>query len=246
MPKIVPNLLDFREQGGDSTFFDTNTYFPSANRTVLLFTYAIRLGLPPPPPIIPAVSGNNLTWVLVASQLFAHGGVDRARISIFRAVGPAPTSGVTRVQYAITQLRHATTVIEFANTDIGNLGANAIVGTPPSEQDDPGTLTPSIILPAAEDPENASLGILAYGEPNPIVVPGVGITVLKNNPTTEGGGQQVQFTQSPVTLMDWTLSGIADAQAQIAIELRNATPSGPAAGPQILGRPAFVSGNLIT
>lgn len=245
MPDIIPLLLTADEKGSDSGFIDTSVYTPEPNKTVLLFAYGLQLNVSPANPI-PGVSGNNLTWVLVASQLFAHGGVDRARLTVYRAVGPAPTQGVTQVGYSTVQLRHAVTIFQFSNTDIGNLGGDAIVGTPPQEQDDPGTLSPSIVLPAPEDLANSTLGILAYGNPNPQIVPGVGITVLENNPTGEGGGVQVQFTQAPVTLMDWTLSGIADAQAQIGIELRNATPAPAGAGPQVQGRPSFLSGNLIT
>jgi len=240
MPAIIPNILAVTESGGDSTFFDTDSYSPAANQTVLLFTYSVQLAVSPPP-AIPTVSGNGLTWVLVASQLFAHGGTDRSRLTIYRGLSATPSVGSTRVTYPTTQLRHATTVIEFQNTNI----SNPIVGTPPSEQDDPGTLSPSIVLPTAEDIANATFGILSYGNPNPAIVPGVGISLLQNNPTAEGGGVQVQWTQAPVTLMDWTLSDIADAQAQIGIELRNATPDPGPAGPQVQGRPAFVSGNLI-
>lgn len=246
MADITFIILNSNEGGSDTGTWFTDEYTPGANKNILLVTYTLQIALAPPAPIIPVVSGNNLTWVTVASQLFAHAGVDRARLSVFQAVGPAPITGQTQISYNRSTLRHATTVLEWGNTDIGNLGANFIVGTPPQNQDDPGTFSPSIILPAAEDPANSSVGILAYGNPNPGITPGVGITPIDVNPTSEGGGIQIQWTQQPVTLMDWTLSNEADAQAQIGLELRNAIPAPPPAGPQQFGRPAFISGNLIT
>lgn len=245
MPDITALLLDVRELGGDATFFDTNSYFPSVNKTILLVTNGVQLDLTPPP-VIPTVVGNGVTWSLVASILYEHAGVDRARLSVFRGLTQAPTSGATRVQYALRQLRQSITVFEFSNTDIGNLGANAIVGTPAQvEIASSSGLNPSLAVPVGEDPANAQIGILGYAEPNMAIVPGIGFVTLINNPTTEGGGHYLEMSQIVLPDVDFNLTS-DPSLAIIAIELRNATPAPPEGAAQVQGRPAFMAGNLIT
>ena len=241
---IVANLLDFREQGGDASFFDTNSYSPAANQTVLLICNGV--GQVSPPPIIPTIVGNGLSWSLVASLIYFFGGVDRGRLTVFRGLSATPTVGTTRVSYAATKFQQALTVIQFSNTDIGNLGANAIVGIPPTVEIASGSgLNPSIGAPAGEDLENSQIGILGNSDPSIGVVPGIGFSTIVNNPTTEGGGHYIQMSQVVRTLVDFNPTN-DPTFAIIAIELRNATPAGAAAGPQIQGRPSFVAGNLIT
>lgn len=246
MPPITAVLLDFVDKGLDASFFDTNVYNPAANQTVILVTSTIGQ-VPPPPPIIPGVSGNGLTWSLVASQLFFFFSADRGRLTIYRGLSSSPTSGVTRVQYGSTQFRQAITVFQFQNTDIGNLGANAIVGTPVQTSELTGSGTnPSLTVPAGENAANSQIGIFAHEEPTPLIIPGIGFIELKNNPNAEGGGHQTEMSQVVLTTVDWILNNDTASRAMIAIELRNATPAPAEPAAQILGRPAFVTGNLIT
>lgn len=245
MSQINAVLLDFRELGGDASFFDTNSYSPAANQTVILVTSGV--GQVSPVPIIPGVSGNGLTWSLVASQQFDWAGVNRGRVTVYRGLSAAPSVGVTRVQYASTLFQQAITVFQFTQTDIGNLGANAIVGTPVQVKEPTGSGTnPSLNVPAGEDSENAQIGIFAYSDPSMLIIPGIGFVTLKNNPTGEGGGHYTEMSQIVLDPVDFILNNDTAVRAMIAIELRNATPSGAAAGAQAGGRPSFVTGNLIT
>ena len=244
MPDISSLTLDVFEQGGDATFFDTNSYNPSPNRTIILV--ACGIGLVSPPPVVPTVVGNGLAWSLVHSLLHDFDGVDRVRLSVFRGLSSSPTVGTTRVAYAATQFRQAITVIEFSNTDIGNLGANAIVGSPVSAKFlESAGLNPSVVPPAGENSANSHLGILGYAEPNPGITPGIGWSPLENNPTTEGMGHFLQFSQVVLPLVDFNLTSDPELGI-ISIELRNATPAGGPGEPQIIGRPSFIQGNLIT
>jgi len=245
MPDIVALTLDKVARGGDATNFNTDSFSPAPNRTILLFCQGV--GLVSPPPIIPIVTGNGLPWTIVATRLYDFAGVDRARLSVFRGVSASPTAGTTNVAYAATQFRQAITVIEFSNTDIGNLGANAIVGSPPSLKiASGGGLNPSVTLPAGEDPANSVIGVLGSAEPDPGVNPGIGFIILEKNPGAEqGGGHFIEFSQVVLTTVDFNISADPDL-AIMGIELRNATPAPVGPEPQIVGRPAFLSGNLIT
>ena len=246
MPDIVALTLDKVSDGSDASFWDTGTFQPSPNRTVLLFCQGLG-SLPPPAVVIPTVVGNGLPWTLVASQLYDFANVDRGRLSVFRGLSASPTLGTTRVSYNRTHFRHAITVIEFTNTDIGNLGANAIVGTPAQAKIAAGSgLTPSVSMPVGENADNSNIGMLASEDPDPGGSPGLGFIILESNPGVEqGGGHFIEMSQVVLTTVDFQVS--ADPEfGMIGIELRNATPAAGPGEPQIIGRPSFISGNLIT
>jgi hypothetical protein len=245
MPDIVPLLLNVSEGGSDSGIWFTDTYTPPVNKTIILVTNGVQVAVSPPP-IIPAVIGNGVSWSLLASILYEHGGVDRARLSVFRGLTQAPTTGTTSVGYNRTMLRQSITVFEFSNTDIGNLGVNAIVGTPGQvEIASSSGLNPSLAVPAGEDLANSQIGILGYAEPNMSVSPGIGFVTLINNPTGEGGGHYLEMSQVVLPAVDFIVSS-DPTFVIVALELRNATPAPPEGAAQVQGRPAFLSGNLIT
>ncbi len=246
MPDIGFTLLPgTRQNGTNASFYDTFSYTPAANQTVILMTSGlVNVG----EPIVPGVSGNGLTWSLIAFQRYDFAGVDRGIMTVYRGLGSSPTTGVTRVQYGALNLRQEITVLQFTQTDIGNLGANAIVGTPTQVKEPISSgLTPSLSPPAGEDAANAQLGFFTYGEPNPLIIPGIGFIEVSRLVNAEGGsGHQVQMSQIVRNPVDWLLNSDAAPRCMIAVELRNVTPAPPPAGPQQFGRPAFISGNLIT
>lgn len=244
MPPINFLFLDSRDLGGDSTGFDTNSFVPQANKTHLLICSGIG-SAPPPEPIIPVVTGNALTWSLVASQKFDWSGTNRGIVSIFRGLGSSPTPGVAHVQYNRQFFRQAIQVWLVDNTDIGNLGANAIAAAVTLKLAAGAGLNPSVTMPAASDPANASLGIIAYRDPNPAVVAGIGFSLLLNLVNAEGGGHALELSPVVKTTIDWNMGTDPDF-ALIGVELANATPAPPPPEGQVLGRPAFVTGNLIT
>lgn len=252
MADIVGALLDVRQDGGNATFHLTNIYTPAANRLNVLVTYALQILTTPPPPI-PAVTGNGVTWILMRSQLFDHAGTDQARVSVYRAVSAVPTSGQTRVEYGggNDQHRFATTVYNFTNVDITGGGANSIVqsNSEKQAQNVSNVMSVTLVNPG-EDAANAILGVLGYGDTdtakNPTVVAGAGFGILTDNPTVETGGQAMMFRNGVVQLVDWSLENSDYDTAQMGFELRNAVPAPLGPAPQILGRPAFIKGNLIT
>ena len=246
MADIAALLLDSVDRGGDSTFFDTDAFTPGANKTVLFISMGIG-SVPPPDPIIPIVTnGNGIAYSHVATQRFDWSGVNRGIVNVFRGVATSPTLGTSRVSYVRTFFRQAMMVLEFSNTDIGNLGENAVAAEATKKLPDGDGLNPFITMPAGSDPANSSLGIIAYaGGPNPGINPGQGFILLNRQENFEGGVVVIEMSQTVKTNVDF-LVGSDPVGAIIGIELVNAIPAPPPAGPQQLGRPAFISGNLIT
>lgn len=248
MADIIPLELSFNQTGSDASFHDSLTYTPPANKLIILVDYQVQL-LTTPPPTVPGVSGNGVSWTPILTQLFDHGGVDRALITVYRGLTSSPTSGETRTSYSRNFLRCAKTIFQFSNVDIGSLGADAIVQTKQAKILADVTQNPSVTLDnPEEDQANSVLGICGYGETdvavNPGVVQGLGFELLRNNPTTETGGQAMEFRQRVQQLVDWNMSAADFDWAPIAIELRNAIPFVEGVAPAV-GGSAFIDGNLI-
>ncbi len=248
MADIIPLELSFNETGGDATFHGSLSYTPPPNKLILLVDYQVQL-LTTPPPTVPLCDGNGVNWTPVLTQLFDHGGVDRALITVYRGLTSSPTTGVTTTSYTRAFLRCAKTIFQFSNVDIGNLGADAIAQTKQAKILADVTQTPSVTLDnPEEDQANSVLGICGYGDTdtaqNPGVVQGLGFELLRNNPTVETGGQAIEFRQRLQQLVDWNMSSADFDWAAIAIELRNAIPFVEGVAPAV-GGSAFIDGNLI-
>ncbi len=249
---IVANPLvshDALEAAGNATFADTPSYSPAANQTVLLIVNGLNNPVTPAP-VVPTVVGNSLSWSLVASLTYFHATGDRAILAIFRGLSATPTVGTTRVSFPTLFLRMAISVVQYSNTAIGNLGADAIVGIPGEvEIASSSGPNPGLAALAGGDPANSQIGVLGWSDPNPGITPGIGFSEIINLPTVEagdtgGGGHYVEMSQNVRTLVDFNVTA-QPTFVIVAVELRNALAAGAAAGPQIQGRPAFVSGNLI-
>jgi hypothetical protein len=250
---IVPNLLvahDALDAAGNSTKGDTPSYNPAANQTVILIANGLNNPVTPPP-AVPTVVGNGLSWSLVASITYDHAGADRGGLFVFRGLSATPTVGTTRVQFNSLFLRMSISVVQYSNTALGNLGADAIVGTPAKVEIAASSgPNPGLGAPAGEDPANSQIGVLGYSNPNAAFTPGIGFSSITNVPTAEagdtgGGGHGIEFSQNVRTLVDFNVLS-QPTFVIVAIELRNALAAAAAAGPQIQGRPSFVGGNLIT
>lgn len=242
MPDITALLLTSGFSTGDASFYDTGSISPASNRIILAIGATLRNTVDIPS--VPSLVGNGLTWIQIISQTWDHAGTDRGRISLFRAVGPSPSSGVLRFTYSETQRRHTWAVIELGSLDIGGGGADGIVQAASNKL--AASLTPSVSLGAFSDIVNGVIGVTHFDGPtNPTVTPGVGFGEIIEQANSEGGGIQVQFAPVNISPVDWTLS-LSQETGNIGVELRNATPSPPPPGPQQFGRPAFIKGNLIT
>jgi len=94
MPDIgFTNLPGTRENGTNSTFYDTNSYLPLANQTIILATTGLANVAPP---IIPGVSGNGVTWSLVLSQLYDFAGGSGTALSKTDSSGPLDSTEPTQ------------------------------------------------------------------------------------------------------------------------------------------------------
>ena len=118
---ITAKLLTSGSGGGASSDV-TASFTPSPNALVLAFVYTLADTAQ-----VPTMSGNGLTWDRIFGP-FAY--TESGTVSVFRAMGAAPSSGAATISYSVTSSSGRWVIIEFANVDTsGTNGSGAIVQT---------------------------------------------------------------------------------------------------------------------
>ena len=213
--------------GGAITSVSTPSITPSANKLILL-AFSCRLGTPtilPSPPTL-AVTGNGLTWELVATTSFIQSGANYKSFShLYRAVGAAPTTGAVTVDWSATTItnmnRLSYAVSEYDNLDIsGNNGENAIVNVTTAFIDG-GASTLTATLPAFEDIGNATFGFFVAGGEGtaPDLIPGAGFTAVSET-NTAYSELLTQFNPGNSTSVYASAAASVYALSMIGVELR--------------------------
>ena len=211
----------------NTTTYATASISPNADRVLLAIVNGLRLSVALD--AAPTCSGLGLTWVEVATVAYRHGELapDRTRMSIFRAIGPGPTTGAVTFTFPETQARATFAVLELRGTKTGGGdGADAIVQTVISAQAT--TSTPLATLAIFSDAANATFGAGGWSlPPNATGVPGTGFTELVDiQVAPEGTGLYVEFRPENDTSVDLTYS-LAVRNVLFGIEIANFIPAAP-------------------
>lgn len=255
---ITAALLTSGQSESDTTVYSTASISPGADKILLALVHGLKLAISANNP--PTCAGNGLTWVEVHTRNFSHGtgggGETRTGLTIFRAIGSAPATGSVTFTFPDTQARASFAVIELDNADIGGVdGADAVVQVVSGVQIASPSTTPVANMAEFGDALNATFGGSAWGVDNNgiSVAPGVGFAELSENRNAGvGTGLQTQFRDDNDLTVDVVFGGlpITDFTAvAFGIEIKNKSQSGPPPPPPPappVGKPSFISGNLIT
>ena len=190
----------------------TASVTPAANALILL---EVRNTTGTNPPSIPSVNGNGLTWVQVATKTFGTIAAPTRRVTLFRAMGSAPTSGGITIDFGGVNQSNgcAWSVDQWTGVDTsGTSGSGAILQSAVNAADSATSITAT--LAAFASPNNAAYGAIgATGNAAPTV--GSGFTALGSNAT------------DPL-LTEWELNttgviaktSLASAIAAVAVEVK--------------------------
>lgn len=202
----------------DRSTYTTGSISPAAGALITLFVLS-RLAAGAPN--TPTVTGCSLTWVQINTTLNSGG---NRRVTMFRAMGPAPSSGTLSIDHAgQTQTECDWVIDQHTGVDGGGAnGAGAIVqsgvGT---DGGTPGT-TGTVSLSAFSSPYNMAYGGIVVQTSAVTISPGSGFTELAENITSEAGTDlesEYQLNQPSIT---WTW-GAANTWLAIGIEIKAAT-----------------------
>ena len=211
---LSPTNLTAGGSNTAATSYTTASITPSANALVLASVYSAS---DPLVPNTPTLTGNGLTWVEVFSHL---GGT--ARMTLFRAMGAAPSAGAITIDFAGQSQANGSTwiVTEFSGADTsGTNGSAAVIQGAGAGCVFGSSLT--VTLGAFSSAANATYGaIIITGIKD--IVPGSGFTQIRELQDTQPPGTisvQDEWKSTNDTSVDWTWSG-SHCNYAVAAELK--------------------------
>jgi len=225
------SVLTQNQDISNASSYATASVTPSSNALVLVATEQTRNAATAcTDNDVSSVTGNGLTWVLIARQCFSDAGVPTHTVEIWRSMGASPSTGaITIATGGASQVHMAWAVAECTGTDTsGTNGSGAIVQSA-TNLIEPGTSL-TVTLGAFGDAGNATLGAFGVAD-NVAVTEGTGFTEIAEQLVSDGGldsGLQVQWRNDNDTTVDASWSSI-DAGG-VAIEIKAAATAADTSG----------------
>lgn len=213
--KVGTRILTTGGSGTDASSYSSSAILPTGNRLILAWVYSIAAGTPN----TPTASGNGLTWVEVANQLDDDG---VRKLTLFRAMGSSPTSGVTTFDFGGgTQTGCAWSIVEYESVNTGGTnGSSAIVQAVASKST--GTATSlTVTLASFGSADNATAG--GFGIPlNTTNLPAEGTGFTDTGQLNQSGPNLAigsEFRSDNDTSVDMTSAAASIPWTGIAVEI---------------------------
>jgi hypothetical protein len=212
-PEITHTLVTSGTDNANQTSYTTASIQPTGDRTLLAAVYiANSLGIDP---VTPTLSGNGLTWTLVDTAIGGDAGDSRERITVFRASGSSPTSGVLTIDCgAQTQDAAGWSVHEFEGTDTTT--DNGVVQANSGHGDVVNTFT--VTLSPFADSMNPTFGAFCRDTNVNSIAAGSGFEEIVNFENLYSGQMMVELKYTSDTSVDASSPNGAD-WGGVAVEL---------------------------
>lgn len=154
---------------GFGTSLATGAYAPTANSLVLATVVNYRSS---GTPTLPTASGNGLTWVQVATVTVTSNdpeGLPEKRITLFRAMGPGPTSTAFTADFGgVSQAQISISVRQWTGTDTsGTNGSGAIQQTATNSVTGAGASSLTVTLSALQSSAGVDASFTGAGPVTP-------------------------------------------------------------------------------
>jgi hypothetical protein len=112
---------------GSITSQDTASISPTSNALILVAIMSRRGDSTEP--TAPSLSGNGLTWVKITETYFDSSSSSRKKLSLFRAMGASPSSGVITISFgAETQTDVLWVIDQVTGADTSGTNGSGAVG----------------------------------------------------------------------------------------------------------------------
>ena len=198
----------------------TSSTTPTANALVV-----VTLGTTDETFTIPTLTGNGMTWVVLATSTAGA----TYRFTSFRSLSASPSAGTLLVDYgANPQSRIIWMIDEFIGVDTsGSNGSGAVVQTSSTFVDSGGTQFPKVVLQTFATSGNAAFGAIIGADQtlDTAITPGNQLTEISELEwgTSDINMQTEWSSSTPSTsTVDWQFNQTLDGAAGIAIEIRQA------------------------
>lgn len=203
MAVAVANLTTGSDTDGGTSCV-TASITPTANSLVLL-TVTSRTGITADPSQ-PTVTGNGLTWVQIGSTQLDSTSASRRRVTLLRAMGPAPTAGAITIDFAGQNQTSMTWVVdECASVDTsGTNGSGAVVQSAVNQNPvDTGVTSLTVTLADFTSTANATYGGFGNGGEGAMTA-GTGFTITAQTQVASSNGAAAEFKATNDTSVDIT------------------------------------------
>ena len=214
---IIHTLLTRGTDEVDKTIYTTASVTPAANNLMLAAVYVEHISGDAKPP--DSLSGNGLTWVKVDDIIFS-GDPDWNGISLWRAMGSAPTAGAITITFPGTHQVCHWYINQFSGVDTGGAdGADAIVQSA-NNKAATGTSLTVTLASFADSVNNVAFGFLGLANLDEAVTPGAGFEEIGQRNTLFGGDQtsQVERKTGEDLSVDWSWATSGE-NGGIAVEI---------------------------
>ncbi|HKE89849.1 MAG TPA: hypothetical protein VKB45_05910, partial [Gemmatimonadales bacterium] len=176
-------------------------------------------------PATPALSGGGMTaWTVVSSVVFDGVSTPHKRLTVYRALAAAPSSGPLTIAFAGSVSNCQWVVVQWTGVDpSGTNGAGAIAQSGSRTGDASSGLTVS--LAGFGNANDVAFGVFGIAKNTALVVPGAGFTELAEQPSAEGTQADLEAESQvnhPVVNATWPSAN----GAALGFEIR-AGASGP-------------------
>ena len=217
-------LLTSGGSSTDTTSYTTASITPSASKLILAAVVNWCNNASTAPTIAVA---NGLTWVEVLTNPYVSGDTSR-RITLFRAMGAAPTTGAYTITTPANTFGCHWAIIEFGNVNTGGThGSSAVVQS--AEAESTGSTTITVTLGAFGSTNNATFGCFGSATTATTWTPGTGFTEISDG-GSDGQSLLTEWRVDNDTSVDATASTLGGVGiAGIAIEIAEVVVSAAAA-----------------
>ncbi len=143
----------------DTDIYTSASITPPANELILA---AISAAHGPGTPAIFTATGNGLTWVEIANVGYGTVATPQRRITLFRAMGSAPSAGAVTFTGDTIELRAAWAISAFAGVNTGGTNGSAAIRQPTTGAIDSNTAL-TITLGTFDSAANGTYGAFGIG-----------------------------------------------------------------------------------
>lgn len=203
-----------------ATSITTSSTTPTANALVIL-----TIGVTDDAFTIPTVTGNGMTWVVMATSTATAS----YRFYSFRSLSASPSAGAIQADWgANNQSRVIWMLDEFIGVDTsGSNGSGAVVQTSSTFVDSGGTQFPKVVLQTFATSGNAAFGAIIGADQtlDTAITPGTQLTEISELEwATSDINMQTEWSSSTpsTSTVDWQFNQTLDGAAGIAIEIQQA------------------------
>ena len=220
---VAGSSLTIGQSSTDANSYATASITPGANRLILAWVENNKATAAD----LPTLSGNGLTWVQVSTVTFNTIATGFNRLTLFRAMGAAPTAGAVTISFAgVTQTACLWSIVEFSGVDTsGTNGSGAVVQSVTNRADAAAAVTGLTVTLGAVGTYNGAAS--GFGlDTNTAVTPRAGWTETAADvgTTTPVSRIETQWIAAANATASATTTGVAD-WGGIAVEIKVAPPA---------------------